>query len=112
MAITTLLAALVAIQWGYSPIIVIAVNGFFFVIDCIFFAANSTKFFEGGWFPLVLAGIVAFLMLTLRRGVRLVERAPGKPRQPEEERIETAVTKYHTRLPRTPGSLGQAPNSV
>src|SRR5471030_1049158 len=30
MAITTLLAALVAIQCGYSPIIVIAVNGFFF----------------------------------------------------------------------------------
>ena len=56
MAITTLLAALVAIQWGYSPIIVIAVNGFFLVIDCIFFAANSTKFLEGGWFPLVLAG--------------------------------------------------------
>jgi len=43
MAITTLLAALVAIQWGYSPILVIAVNGFFFVIDCIFFAANSTN---------------------------------------------------------------------
>ena len=36
MAITTLLAALVAIQWGYSPIIVIAVNGFFFAIDCHF----------------------------------------------------------------------------
>ena len=40
MAITTLLAALVAIQWGYSPLLVIAVNGFFFIIDCIFFAAN------------------------------------------------------------------------
>ena len=35
MVITTLLAALVAIQWGYSPVIVIAVNGFFFAIDCI-----------------------------------------------------------------------------
>src|SRR5438094_8482887 len=49
MAITTLLAALVAIQWGYSPFIVIAVNGFFFVIDGIFFAANSVKLLEGGW---------------------------------------------------------------
>jgi len=35
---------------GYSPVIVIAVNGFFFVIDCIFFAANSTKLFEGAGF--------------------------------------------------------------
>src|SRR6516162_7096933 len=32
MAITTLLAALVALQWGYSPWLVIAVNGFFFLI--------------------------------------------------------------------------------
>jgi hypothetical protein len=56
MAITTLLAALMAIQWGYPPAIVIAVNGFFFAIDCIFFSANSVKFLEGGWFPLVLAG--------------------------------------------------------
>ena len=66
MAITTLLAALVAIQWGYSPIIVIAVNGFFFAIDCIFFAANSVKLFEGGWFPLLLAAVIAFVMLTWR----------------------------------------------
>src|SRR5204863_3300129 len=43
MAITTLLAALVALQWGYPPIIVIAVNGFLFTIDCIFFAANLAK---------------------------------------------------------------------
>jgi len=55
MAITTLLAALVAIQWGYPPVIVIACNGFFFVIDVIFFAANSVKLFEGGWFPLLIA---------------------------------------------------------
>ena len=73
MAITTLLAALVAIQWGYSPFIVIAVNGFFFVIDCIFFAANSVKLLEGGWFPLLLAAIIAFVMLTWRSGVKLVE---------------------------------------
>ncbi len=99
MAITTLLAALVAIQWGYPPVIVIAVNGFFFIVDCIFFAANSVKLFEGGWFPLLLAGAVAFLMLTWRSGVRLVEAARGKLRQPEEELIETAVSKCHARLP-------------
>src|ERR1700736_3646663 len=75
MAITTLLAALVALQWGYHPIVVIPVNGFFFIIDCIFFAANSTKLLEGGWFPLVLAGAVAFVMLTWRSGARLGEGA-------------------------------------
>jgi K+ transporter len=112
MAITTLLAALVAIQWGYPPIIVIAVNGFFLVIDCIFFAANSTKLIEGGWFPLLLAGAVAFLMLTWRSGVKLVEKARGKLRQPEEDLIETAVTKCHARLSGTAVFLASAPNGV
>src|SRR5260370_38510563 len=110
MAITTLLAALVAIQWGFPPIIVIAVNGIFLVIDCIFFAANSTKLFEGGWFPLLLAAAVAFLMLTWRSGVKLVERARGKLRQPEEDLIETAVSRCHARLAGTAVFLASAPN--
>ena len=112
MAITTLLAALVALQWGYPPVIVMAVNGFFFAIDMIFFAANSTKFLEGGWFPLVLAAVVAFLMLTWRGGVKLVERARAKLRQPEEDLIETAVSRCHARLPGTAVFLASAPKGV
>jgi len=112
MAITTLLAALVALQWGFSPLIVIAVNGFFLVIDAIFFAANSIKLFEGGWFPLLLAGLVAFLMLTWRGGVKLVERARAKLRQPEEDLIETAINKCRARLPGTAVFLASAPNGV
>ena len=112
MAITTLLAALVAIQWGYSPWLVVAVNGFFFVIDVIFFAANSVKIHEGGWFPLLLAAIIAFVMLTWRSGVKLVECARAKLRQPEEDLIETAVNKCHARLPGTAVFLASTPNGV
>ncbi|PPQ15948.1 potassium transporter Kup [Bradyrhizobium sp. AC87j1] len=112
MAITTLLAALVAIQWGYSPWLVVAVNGFFFVIDVIFFSANSVKLFEGGWFPLLLAGLVAFMMLTWRAGVKLVEAARGRLRQPEEDLIETAVNKCSARLPGTAVFLASAPRGV
>ena len=105
MAITTLLAALVALQWGYHPIVVIPVNGFFFVIDAIFFAANSTKLFEGGWF-------IAFVMLTWRSGVKLVESARGRLRQPEDELIETAVSKCQARLPGTAVFLASSANGV
>jgi KUP system potassium uptake protein len=112
MAITTLLAALVAIQWGYSPFIVIAVNGFFFAIDCVFFAANSVKLLEGGWFPLLLAAVVAFVMLTWRSGVKLVERARGNLRQPEEDLIETAVNRCHGRLSGTAVFLASSPTGV
>ena len=112
MAITTLLAALVALQWGYPPVVVIAVNGFFLVIDCIFFAANSAKLLDGGWFPLLIAAVIAFLMLTWRSGVKLVEAARGALRQPEEDLIETAVSKCHARLPGTAVFLASAPKGV
>jgi KUP system potassium uptake protein len=112
MAITTLLAALVAIQWGYSPFLVFAVNGFFFAIDCVFFSANSVKLFEGGWFPLLLAGVIAFVMLTWRSGVKLVERARGNLRQPEEDLIETAVNRCHARLAGTAVFLASSPKGV
>ena len=112
MAITTLLAALVALQWGYHPIVVIPVNGFFFIIDLFFFAANSTKLLEGGWFPLLLASAVAFLMLTWRSGARLVERARGKLRQPEAELIESATGGCQARLPGTAVFLASAPKGV
>src|SRR3984885_11407288 len=73
MAITTVLAALVALQWGYNLFVVLAVNGLFLIVDLIFVAANATKLMEGGWFPLLLACAVAFLMLTWRTGWRLLE---------------------------------------
>jgi len=85
MAITTVLAALVALKWGYNPAAVLAVNGFFLVIDLVFFASNCTKLFEGGWFPLLLAGLVAFLMLTWRKGGTLLAELHARMRQPEDK---------------------------
>src|SRR5436853_3483082 len=83
MAITTFLAALVAIQWGFNPLLVIAVNGLFLIVDLVFFAANSMKLFQGGWFPLLIAACIAFLMLTWRHGQLLSEKARTSLRQGE-----------------------------
>ena len=85
MAVTTVLAALVALQWGYNPLLVTAVNGFFLVIELVFVAANMTKLVEGGWFPLLLAGVIAFLMLTWRSGWLLLEQQRSKLRQREDD---------------------------
>ena len=85
MAVTTVLAALVALQWGYNPLLVAVVNGFFLVIELVFVAANMTKLIEGGWFPLLMAGVIAFLMLTWRAGWQLLEHQRSKLRQREEE---------------------------
>ena len=100
MGITTVLAALVALQWGYNVWAVLAVNGAFLVIDLVFFAANSVKLFEGGWFPLLLAFAVAFLMLTWRRGQVLLESKRVKLREPDEKLLELG----DSRLARLPGT--------
>lgn len=101
MAITTFLAALVAIQWGFNLLLVIAVNGFFLIIDLIFFAANSLKLFEGGWFPLLLAAAIAFLMLTWRHGQRLAEKARSAMRESEKEFVKHVCEQPPVRLPGT-----------
>src|SRR6201992_2174456 len=79
MAITTVLAALVALAWGYNPLAVAAVNGSLLVVELIFVAANATKLLAGGWFPLLLAGVIAFLMLTWRSGWLLVQQKRPQP---------------------------------
>ena len=99
MAISTFLAALIAIRWGFNPLLVVLVNGAFFVLDLVFFAANATKLVEGGWFPLLLAALIAFLMLTWRSGVRLVEATRVNQREDEG--------RFIARLER--GSLARTP---
>jgi KUP system potassium uptake protein len=54
--------------WGWSLPVGLAVAGLFVVVDLAFVSANMMKVFEGGWFPLVVAAIVFFLMTTWREG--------------------------------------------
>ncbi|MGI4878857.1 MAG: potassium transporter Kup [Janthinobacterium lividum] len=83
MVITTILAALVARQWGYNPVAIALVNGGFLVVDLVFLAANGAKLLQGGWFPLSIALVIALLMLTWRSGTRLVEAQRQKLRPTE-----------------------------
>ena len=99
MAITTVLAGLVALKWGFNPLVIMAVNGLFLIIDLIFVAANATKLVEGGWFPLLLAALVAFLMLTWRTGWRLLEEQRSRLRQREDEFIAWVLRSPPLRLP-------------
>jgi KUP system potassium uptake protein len=99
MAVTTVLAALVALKWGYHPVLITIVNGVFLIVDLIFVSANGTKLMEGGWFPLLLAGTVAFLMLTWRTGYILLERQRSRLRQREDEFLGWVLESRPVRLP-------------
>ncbi|VUD71509.1 Low affinity potassium transport system protein kup [Methylobacterium symbioticum] len=112
MAITTLLAALIAHKWGYNLLAVIAVNGFFLCIDLVFLGANSVKLFEGGWFPLLLAAIIALMMLTWRKGNRLVEQARSGLRLPEPVFLSHLQHQEIVRLPGTGAFLSSATHGI
>jgi KUP system potassium uptake protein len=99
MAVTTVLAALIALKWGYNPVAVLLVNGPILAIELVFVAANATKLVQGGWFPLLLAAIVAFLMLTWRTGWRLLETQRGKLRQQEADFTQWVLDNPPLRVP-------------
>ncbi|HYX03044.1 MAG TPA: KUP/HAK/KT family potassium transporter, partial [Reyranella sp.] len=73
MAITTLLATFVALHWKYNPLLVYAVNVSLLAIDLLFVSSSSPKISGGGWFPLLIALVVAFLMLTWRKGEQIMD---------------------------------------
>ena len=112
MGITTVLAALVALQWGFNPALVLAVNGSFLLVDLVFFAANSIKLLEGGWFPLVLAFGVAFIMMTWRKGTQLVETIRGGMRDAEENFLSRLAAKPPTTLSGTAIFLTAATSGI
>jgi KUP system potassium uptake protein len=112
MAISTFLAALVAIRWSYNPVLVVAVNGGFFLLDLVFFAANAMKLLEGGWFPLLIAGVIAFLMLAWRTGVKLVEAARAHLREDETTFLSMLDTAAPCRSDGIGAFLSAAPTGV
>ncbi|WP_341909367.1 potassium transporter Kup [Polaromonas sp. YR568] len=69
MLITTILTFFVIrYGWKYPLSLCIAATGVFFVVDFAFFASNMMKLFAGGWFPLVIGGVVFTLMMTWKEG--------------------------------------------
>ena len=73
MVVTTLLIGVVARRlWGWSLAATLAVLGALGSVDLAFFVANILKVADGGWFPLLVGGVVFTVMSTWRRGRLLV----------------------------------------
>ncbi len=69
MCITTLLAGFVAWRrWGWTFPAALLLTLAFLVIDAAFLGANLVKIPDGGWVPLVVAGLVMLLMSTWKTG--------------------------------------------
>ncbi len=73
MLITTVLATVVALRrWKWKPVNVFALGSVMIGIDAVFLTANIVKIPQGGWFPLMVAGIVFAALTTWKRGRRIL----------------------------------------
>ena len=73
MLITTILTFyVIRYKWNYPLALCVAATGWFFVVDFAFFASNMMKLFQGGWFPLVIGGVIFTLMITWKQGRRML----------------------------------------
>jgi KUP system potassium uptake protein len=76
MLITTVLTFFVIrYGWRYPLALCVAATGVFFVVDLAFFTSNLLKLFAGGWFPLLIGGVVFMLMMTWKQGRALMAQA-------------------------------------
>jgi KUP system potassium uptake protein len=100
MLITSILLYRVAVsRWGWRPSIAIPVIAAFGAIDCFFLVSNAFKIAEGGWFPLVVGGAIAVLMLSWRRGSSEVRQRLLEMSMPLEKFIPYADNKVIGRSP-------------
>ena len=73
MLITTILTFYVIRHgWKYPLWLCLAATSVFFVIDLAFLASNLLKLFAGGWFPLVIGGVVFTFMMTWKQGRQIL----------------------------------------
>ena len=73
MLITTILTYFVVRHtWRMPLAVAIGATFVFLTIDIVLVASCLVKFFDGGWFPLLLAGVIFTLMSTWKRGRTLL----------------------------------------
>ncbi|GAB3366538.1 potassium transporter Kup [Giesbergeria sinuosa] len=76
MLITTVLTFFVIRNAWHLPLwLCVGATAFFFGVDFAFWASNLLKLFDGGWFPLVIAGAIFIVMQTWKEGRRLLHEA-------------------------------------
>jgi KUP system potassium uptake protein len=79
MLITTILTFyVIRYAWKYPLWLCISATSVFFVVDLAFWSSNMLKLADGGWFPLVIGGMILVLMLTWRDGRALLHHKTRK----------------------------------
>lgn len=74
MVLTTgLVTVVMRNAWKWRLSLVACIGAVFLAVDLSFFSANLLKIAAGGWFPLLLGGLIFFLMVTWHSGTQLLK---------------------------------------
>ena len=98
--------------WNWPILVAVAIAAPLLSIDLTFLASNSLKIPEGGWFPLLIGGIVFTLLTTWKRGRSLLMRRLADEAMPLDLFIQSIEASPPTRVPGTAIFLTSAQNRV
>ena len=102
MIITTVLALVVARRvWHWHPLAAIAVTLLFVLVDVAFFGANIIKVAQGGWFPLLIGGLIFLFFSTWKRGSDRLHTRLAQHALPAETVIADIAKRPLFRVPGT-----------
>jgi KUP system potassium uptake protein len=102
MAITTILVAKIAHKiWKWNAWLIGSITTSFLIVDLAFLGANMLKFVDGGWFPLVVGGIIFTIMTTWRHGRELLWRRLRTREKPLPDFLKSIAHKPPARVPGT-----------
>ena len=113
MVVTACMAFVVIWKvWQWSPWAAAALMVPFLVVDSTFLSANLLKVAEGGWAPLLVAGLMTVVMLTWRRGVEILTAKTRRLETPLDLLIRSLRKSAPHRVPGTAVFLTSVPDSA
>jgi KUP system potassium uptake protein len=101
MLITTGLAFIYMRSRGWSLAVAVPVFALFGLVDLTFLSANLLKIAEGGWFPIVVAGLVFAVMGTWWRGRRILAELRARDSIPLAQFVDVLNPERPVRVPGT-----------
>jgi KUP system potassium uptake protein len=109
---TTLTFFVIRYSWKYPLALCIAATGWFFVVDLAFFTSNLLKLVDGGWFPLMIGGLVFTLMMTWKRGRQILNEKLRSDAIDLKSFLESVFAAPPVRVPGTAVFLTAEPGTV
>jgi KUP system potassium uptake protein len=98
--------------WKWALWAAIALMVPFIIIDFAFFGSNLLKVLHGGWVPLLIGVCLLIVMLTWRRGARILANKTRRLETPLDVLLKSLAKSKPPRVPGTAVFLTAAPESA